>query len=178
VISLMKKLPYASDCVEEDHIIARTRFADYTSEEDLREGRRPYPYQYRDGCPDIDPWLLPLALPSRDGYNIMLDTTLGVIRAYSTEGFPPQNTIEWRRHGEVPDDERYYGTSWTEYRRAPLVPAARYLSEVIYAYRSLSRLPLIHADSSDHAYKRNFHPGTEWLTNKVTKIIQFQHSPY
>jgi hypothetical protein len=172
-ISLMTKLPYVGaeeNWKDQEHIVSCTRLADYTCEEDLREGRRPYPYQYRDGCPDIDPWLLPLALPYRYGYTIMLDTTLGVIRAYSAENFPPRNTIEWRRHGEVPDDELELDrASWTEYRRAPLVPAARYLSEVIYAYRSLSRLPLIHADYSDHAHKRYVHPGTEWLVNEVTK---------
>ncbi|KAJ7688391.1 hypothetical protein B0H17DRAFT_1068437 [Mycena rosella] len=63
-ISLMQKLPYMGPEANRDNdkrIIPRTRFADYTLEEDLKEGRHPYPYKYLDGCPDLDPWMIPLA---------------------------------------------------------------------------------------------------------------------
>ncbi|KAJ7139477.1 hypothetical protein C8R44DRAFT_764580 [Mycena epipterygia] len=98
-VSLMRQLPYLTWKANRDtEIIARTRFADYTREDDLKEGRHPTPYQYLDGCPDLDPWLLPLVLPNNGGWNIMLDTNLGIIRAYNNDASPPQNTIEWRRH--------------------------------------------------------------------------------
>ncbi|KAJ7630422.1 hypothetical protein FB45DRAFT_915447 [Roridomyces roridus] len=144
-IDLMKRLPFiVHEANDFDHtyIIGRTRCADYTDEGDLEEGRHPYPYQYLDGCPKLDPWLLPLMLPTRDGFQVILDTKLGVVRAFSSES---------GRHGDVPDDE----LEWTDYRRAPLVRAADYFSEVIYAYRSLSRLPVIHADLNDPLEKRH-----------------------
>ncbi|KAJ6511366.1 hypothetical protein C8R47DRAFT_1314354 [Mycena vitilis] len=157
VVSLMLRLPYFNGDINRNPriygIIGRTAYADYTCEYDLKEGRRPYPYQYLDGCPDIDPWLLPVMLPNRDGWNIMFDTRLGVVRAYSTSTSLPSNTVEWRRHGEV-SDENFDTAVWTEYRRAPLVPAARYFSELIFAYRSLSRLPVIMGDYNDPAAKR------------------------
>ncbi|KAJ7924406.1 hypothetical protein B0H13DRAFT_1978302 [Mycena leptocephala] len=165
-ISLMNRLPYLTSRVNEhdSEIVSRTRFADYTREEDLREGRSPYPYQYMDGCPPIDPWLLPLMLPNRDGWHVMLDTNLGVVRAYSTERTPPQNTVEWRRHGKVSDAE-FDQATWTEYRRAPLVPAAHYFSELIYAYRSLSRLPVILPERNDPKETRYpIYPA--WLANQ------------
>jgi SPX domain protein involved in polyphosphate accumulation len=119
-----------------------------------------------DGCPPIDPWLLPLMLPNRDGWHVMLDTNLGVVRAYSTERTPPQNTVEWRRHGKVTDAERDQAT-WTEYRRAPLVPAVHYFSEFIYAYRSLSRLPVILPERNDPKETRYpIYPA--WLANQVS----------
>ncbi|KAJ7610265.1 hypothetical protein DFH06DRAFT_1485610 [Mycena polygramma] len=146
VVSLMLRLPYFDGNVFGNPdicwLIECTYFADYTCQRDLKAGRRPYPYHGRNGCPDIDPWLLPIMLPDRDGWNIMLDTRLGVVRACCTDSLrtlPPYNAAEWRRHGE---DE----LGWTDYRRAPLVPAARYFSELIYAYRSLSRLPAIDPD--------------------------------
>ncbi|KAJ7474012.1 hypothetical protein FB451DRAFT_1466466 [Mycena latifolia] len=154
------KLPYAgpeATRYEDTPLIPRTKLADYTREDDLREGRRPYPYLCYPDCPDLDPWLLPLALPGRDGWNDILDTRLGAVRAYETDGFPPEDTIEFRRHGEVPDsDAERERATWTEYRRAPLVPAAGYLSEVIYAYRSLARLPVIEADHSAHAEEKTY----------------------
>ncbi|KAJ6605359.1 hypothetical protein DFH09DRAFT_1353822 [Mycena vulgaris] len=169
VISLMQKLPYVNGeayWYGEAYIIPRTRLADYTLEADLREGRHPYPYQYLDGCPDLDPWLLPLALPNRDGWNVMLDTNLGSIRAYNTEGQPPQDTVEWKRHGEVADGE-LDRAMWTDYRRAPLVPAVQYLSEVIYAYRSLARLPLIDANRSDPACALDYPPNyPDWIVRE------------
>ncbi|KAJ6508940.1 hypothetical protein C8R45DRAFT_969365 [Mycena sanguinolenta] len=156
-ILLMHQLPYLTpDAIgndEEGRIVARTRFADYTLESDLREGRRPYPYMYHDKDPDLDPWLLPLMLPDRDGSHVILDTRLGVVRAYGTERGPPRDTVEWRRHGKVSDAEQDQAM-WTEYRRATLVPAARYFSEVIHAYRSLSRLPIIHPDRNDPKEER------------------------
>ncbi|KAJ7474030.1 hypothetical protein FB451DRAFT_283755 [Mycena latifolia] len=169
-ISLMQKLPYVrseSGRGEDGYLIARTQLANYTHEDDLREGRHPYPYQYLPGCPDLDPWLLPLALPNRDGWNIMFDTRLGVVRANCTERSPPKDTVEWRRHGEIPDGD-WDRATWTEYRRTPLVPAPRYLSEVIYAYRSLARLPLINADRSDPRQKlEDYHPSyPKWLLNQ------------
>ncbi|KAJ7771960.1 hypothetical protein DFH07DRAFT_997690 [Mycena maculata] len=165
VISLMKRLPYLTWKANRDdsrHIVGRTPWADYTSNEDIAEGRHPYPYQYIDGCPDLDPWLLPLMLPERDGWNVLLDTNLGAIRAYSTERSPPRNTVEWRRHGDVPDAEE----AWTEYRRAPLVPAARYFSELVDAYRSLSRLPVITVDHNDPKEEpRPSYPA--WLAKQI-----------
>ncbi|KAF7343481.1 SWIM-type domain-containing protein [Mycena venus] len=151
-VSIMRQLPYVSSNIngwydDKYEIVARTRIADYTNDHHLKEGRRPYPYEYLDGCPDLDPWLLPLMLPKRYGWHVMLDTNLGAIRAYDSEG-PPCETVEWRRHGEVPQDG-WVKARWTEYRRAALVPAARYFEEVIYAYRSLSRLPVIKADYND-----------------------------
>ncbi|KAJ6569530.1 hypothetical protein B0H19DRAFT_697702 [Mycena capillaripes] len=168
VIALMQRLPYVSpqynDGDEKYAIVSRTRFADYTRDEDLREGRHPYPYQYLDGCPEIDPWLLPLMLPNRDGWHVMLDTNLGVVRAYCTERFPPQDTVEWRRHGEVSDAGRDQAT-WTEYRRAPLVPAVRYFSDLIYAYTSLSRLPIMSPDRNDPKEDRY-----RWLTEQEREM--------
>ncbi|KAJ6588448.1 hypothetical protein B0H19DRAFT_1226267 [Mycena capillaripes] len=165
-ISLMHRLPYLIWKVNDSDtcpIVDRTAFADYTSEYDLKEGRRPYPYRHLEGCPDIDAWLLPLTLPSRDGWNVMLDTRLGAIRAYSTYNSPSQNTVEWKRHA-VPNEE-WDRAVWTEYRRAPLVPAARYFSELIYAYRSLSRLPVIRANLND-PYKQP-PPSHSWRSNQV-----------
>ncbi|KAJ7037918.1 hypothetical protein C8F04DRAFT_1232242 [Mycena alexandri] len=152
-VALMHRLPYltwSANQSQHDSVLPRSRFADYTREEDLKEGRRGYPYKYFERCPDYDAWLLPIVLPGRDGWHVMLDTELGSVRAYSTESSPPRDTVEWRRHGEVgtgrEDEER---ASWTEYRRATLVPAAHYFEEVIYAYRSLSRLPIIGADNNN-----------------------------
>ncbi|KAF7346221.1 hypothetical protein MSAN_01849000 [Mycena sanguinolenta] len=153
-ISIMHQLPYLTpEAIGNNDVVARTRFADYTLESHLREGRRPYPYMYYDGCPDLDPWLLPLMLPGRDGSHVILDTRLGVIRAYDTERGPQRGTVEWQRHGKVLDAERDE-VMWTEYRRATLVPAARYLSEIIYAYRSLSRLPIIDPVRNDPTEER------------------------
>ncbi|KAJ6481704.1 hypothetical protein C8R45DRAFT_310191 [Mycena sanguinolenta] len=151
-VSLMHRLPYPSRKVnngDDAHsIFSDTRIADYTDEKHLREGRRPYPYKYVDGCPDIDPWLLPMALPKRYGWHVMLDTNLGVIRAYGDS--VPSDTVEWRRHSGGPEDaDKWEEVQKTEYRRAPLVPAVRYYSEFIYAYSSLSRLPVIRASNSD-----------------------------
>ncbi|KAJ7652032.1 hypothetical protein DFH06DRAFT_1206612 [Mycena polygramma] len=160
-ISLMQRLPYVSPELynnEKYHILARTRYADYTREKDLQEGRRPYPYQYIDGCPDIDPWLLPLMLPNRDGSHVMLDTRLGVVRAYCTESSPPWNTVESRRYGEESDPAM-------DYRRTPLVPALRYFSEIIYAYTSLSRLPITNPDHNDPNETR-YPTNPSWLSNQ------------
>ncbi|KAJ7473999.1 hypothetical protein FB451DRAFT_1367044 [Mycena latifolia] len=175
VISLMQKLPYVgpeANRYEDTPLISRTKLADYTREDDLREGRRPYPYRCYPDCPDLDPWLLPLALPGRDGWNVILDTRLGAVRAYETDGFPPEDTIEFRRHGEVPDgDAERERATWTEYRRAPLVPAARYLSEVIYAYRSLARLPVIAAERSAHAEKYTYPQNYPmWIIQEVRTV--------
>ncbi|KAF8210277.1 hypothetical protein K438DRAFT_147349 [Mycena galopus ATCC 62051] len=173
-ISIMQQLPYLTSDINrvEYAIVARTRFADYTLERHQREGRRPYPYMYLDRCPDIDAWLLPFMLPSRDGWHVMLDTRLGVVRAYTTEGGPNKNTVEWLRHGKVADAEQAGAwrdeeeqASWTEYRRTPLVPAARYFSEIIDAYRSLSRLPIINPDHNDP--KEEHHSSyPAWLANQ------------
>ncbi|KAJ7356657.1 hypothetical protein DFH08DRAFT_849648, partial [Mycena albidolilacea] len=169
-ISLMRRLPYLArkfnDGIPQHEILPGTRFADYTCEEDLGEGRRPNPYPYIDGCPDIDPWLLPFMLSDRDGWNIMLDTQLGVVRAYSTWARMQEDTVEWRRHGHVPDSEfeRDEATK-TEYRRAPLVPAAHYFSELIYAYRSLKELPVISADRSEPHRERHALSYSEWALN-------------
>jgi hypothetical protein len=170
VISLMRRLPYVHSAERgwtETLIVDRTPLANYTREDSLREGRHPYPYEYLNGGTDLDPWLLPLVLPNRDGWNILLDTELGVIRAYSTGGYVPQDTVEWRRYGKVPDDDE---TAWTDYRRAPLVPAARYLSEVIHAYRSLSRLPVIDVEYNDPMDNRHYPSKYEWIEIKVSSL--------
>ncbi|KAF8208300.1 hypothetical protein K438DRAFT_1755000 [Mycena galopus ATCC 62051] len=151
-ISVMLRLPYVSiDNPWHDRkyeICSDSRLVDYTADDLLKEARRPYPYKYFDGCPDLDPWMLPILLAGRYGRHVMLDTNLGVIRAYGD--YVSEETVEWRRHGEVLDtDEGREQASWTEYRRAPLVPAARYFSELIHAYHSLSRLPVIEAEYSD-----------------------------
>ncbi|KAF7366537.1 SWIM-type domain-containing protein [Mycena sanguinolenta] len=152
-VSLMHRLPYPSPNIngwndDAYYIFSDTQIADYTSEEHLKEGRRPYPYEYIDGCPDIDPWLLPMVLPKRYGWHVMLDTNLGVVRAYGD--WVPSDTVEWRRYSDgAEDDDNWEETQKTEYRRAPLVPAVRYYSEFIYAYSSLSRLPVISASNSD-----------------------------
>ncbi|KAJ7498134.1 hypothetical protein B0H11DRAFT_833178 [Mycena galericulata] len=172
-ISLMQRLPYLApgpNYDEESYIIGRTRCADYTSDDDVREGRRPYPYQYLLGCPDLDPWLLPFMLPERDGWHVMLDTRLGVVRAYNCERSPRDDTVESRRHGfdlDTADTE----SEWTEYRRAPLVPAAHYFSELIYAYRSLSRLPVMDADRNDPRETR-YRTSPAWRVNQEKEEMQ------
>ncbi|KAF7366549.1 SWIM-type domain-containing protein [Mycena sanguinolenta] len=111
-MSLMHRLPYPSPNINgwNDNV-----------EEHLREGRSPYPYEY------IDPWLLPMVLPKRYGWHVMLDTNLGVVRAYGD--WVPSDTVEWRRYsGGAEDDDNWEETQKTEYRRAPLVPAVRYYS--------------------------------------------------
>ncbi|KAJ6588445.1 hypothetical protein B0H19DRAFT_1248105 [Mycena capillaripes] len=158
-ISLMHRLPYLSRKVNNDGdtfaLVYRAGFADYTLEYHLKEGRRPYPYYES----DIDPWLLPIMLAGREGWNIMLDTRLGAIRAYCTYMNPPSDTVEWKRHA-VPNEKWEEAVS-KEYRRAPLVPAARYFLELIYAYRSLSRLPVINADLNDPKQEARSNEGRE-----------------
>lgn len=175
-IALMLRLPYVDSEANQDEegsIIDRTRFADYTLEEDLTEGRRPYPFRYLDGCPDLDPWMLPLVLPRTSGWHIMLDTHLGVVRAYGTDRSPPQHAVEWRRHGEVTNDgDERDRITWTEYRRAPLVHAAQYFLEIIDAYRSLARVPLIDARLSDPMQKREYRSGyPSWIVNEVRTAL-------
>ncbi|KAJ7768249.1 hypothetical protein B0H16DRAFT_1519145 [Mycena metata] len=163
-ISLMKRLPYLSSEVNQRHspILGRSVLADYTRDADLKEGRRPYPYMYNEDGPDLDPWLVPWMLPGRDGSHVILDTTLGAVRAYCVDGFRmPEDTVEWQRHGTVPWEE----AALTEYRRAPFVPAARYFTELIYAYRSLARLPLIDPDCSDPSQEL-YAAQIGWLANK------------
>ncbi|KAJ7691306.1 hypothetical protein B0H17DRAFT_1201161 [Mycena rosella] len=157
VISLMQKLPYVgTEGNRAGCIIPCTSFAGYTLDEDLIEGRCPYPYHKYDSCPDLDSWMLPLALPNFEGWNIILDTRLGVIRAYSTERSRAQkHTVEWRRHGEVLYTE-WDRVRWTEYRRARLVPAAQYLSEVIYAYRSLAKVAGMWMDTTAREYREDW----------------------
>lgn len=63
--------------------------------------------------------------------------------------------------------------TWTEYRRAPLVPAAHYLSELIYAYRSLSRIPIINPDYNDPKEERRPIVGRYgWITQRVSRVCQ------
>jgi len=135
---------------ERGQIVSRSHFADYTRDDDLKEGRRGWPYMWMDGSSDYDPWLLPIVISDREGTHVMLDTVLGTVRAYSTGGGPTNDAVEWRRHGEVgPTEEEKNQAEWTEYRRTPLVHAAHYFSEVIFAYRSLLRLPIVDPDRSD-----------------------------
>ncbi|KAJ6588455.1 hypothetical protein B0H19DRAFT_1248115 [Mycena capillaripes] len=168
-IALMHRLPYLNLKINRDRdtyaIADRTSLADYTWENHLKEGRRPYPHP--DGCTDIDNWLLPLTIPGRDGWNVMLDTRLGAIRAYCTWNSPPSETVESRRHDELSFDDALQKGVWTEYRRAPLVPAARYFKDLIYAYRSLSRLPVIkpdHNDPNEEHYRPLSYP--RWIANQ------------
>jgi hypothetical protein len=114
-------------------------------------------------------------LPRRDGWNVMLDTQLGVVRAYSTGGWLREDSVEWRRHGDVPDSqfERNEAIK-TEYRRAPLVRAAHYFSELIYAYRSLKRLPIIDAHRSEPYREGHPPPYSQWaFKNLVGNMYQF-----
>ncbi|KAJ7795681.1 hypothetical protein B0H14DRAFT_3888053 [Mycena olivaceomarginata] len=147
-ISLMRRLPVFGQKIQHRHttheILPRTRFADYTAKKTLERAAV-------------------LAHTHRDGWNIMLDTQLGVVRAYSTEARMQEGIVEWRRHGHVPDSEfeRDEATK-TEYRRAPLVPAAHYFSELIYAYRSLKRLPVISADRSEPHREGHASSYSEW----------------
>ncbi|KAF8211600.1 hypothetical protein K438DRAFT_1928916 [Mycena galopus ATCC 62051] len=168
-IALMRRLPYLDRKFNSNRyeIIARTQFADYTREKCLREGRHPYPYRYIPDCPEIDPWLLPLVLPNRDGWHVMLDTRMGSIRAYCTQGLL-RDTVEWRRYGDSPGEE----TEWTEYRGATLVPAARYFSELIYAYRSLLRVPIMNPDESDPKEDRYRYNNDIWLASEEREIQQ------
>ncbi|KAJ7474002.1 hypothetical protein FB451DRAFT_1398009 [Mycena latifolia] len=114
----------------------------------------------------------------RDGRNIILDTRLGAVCAYGTDGFSPEDTIEFRRYGEVSDsDAERECATWTKYSRAPLVPAVRYLSEVIYAYRSLVRLPMIEAKRSAHAEEPTYPrtPGTTpWGSYEMCRVEKQQ----
>ncbi|KAJ7785682.1 hypothetical protein B0H16DRAFT_1487654 [Mycena metata] len=161
-IALMHRLPYLNWTENHDDsrlIVARSHFADYTKDRDLKEGRRGWPYEYMDGCPDYDPWMLPIVISGREGTHVMLDTVLGTVRAWSTERGLPEDAVEWRRHGEVGrSDEEQIRAQWTEYRRTPLVPAAHYFSEVIFAYRSLLRLPFVDPDRNDPKDEHQYHP--------------------
>ncbi|KAK7063800.1 SWIM-type domain-containing protein [Favolaschia claudopus] len=154
VISVMHKLPYPNPSIntwhdDEHAIFDETRLADYTQESYLREGRLPPPYMYIDDCPPIDAWLLPLVIPKRYGWHCMLDTKIGVIRAYSVDSVS-EWTTEWVRHGRVEfGSEKWEHASRTEYRRATIIPAARYFEELIYAYYSLARLPLVRGNAND-----------------------------
>ncbi|KAJ7784671.1 hypothetical protein B0H16DRAFT_306551 [Mycena metata] len=160
-IALMQRLPYVNWKENGDdrrQIVARSHFADYTRDDDLKEGRRGLTYTWIDGGLDYDPWLLTILISGREGTHVMLDTALGTIRAYNSEPGPPQYTVEWRRHGEVgTTEEEQNRTLCTEYRRAPLVPAAHYFSEVLFAYRSLLRLPIIDPDRSDPKEERQYY---------------------
>ncbi|KAJ7620979.1 hypothetical protein FB45DRAFT_132224 [Roridomyces roridus] len=167
-VHLMQQLPYFNKSVNgsrEEGIVARTRFADYTSDRDLREGRRPYPYQFYPQSGDLDPWLLPLVLPGRDGWHVIIDTKLGVVRSYDYEGLRHRQSVEWRRHGPLVDDEEQYAS---EASRAPLVRAAHFFSQLIVAYRSLSRLPVIGADHNDPWMKERHGSGSpNWFAIEI-----------
>ncbi|KAJ7081702.1 hypothetical protein C8R43DRAFT_1052695 [Mycena crocata] len=118
------RLPYMAPPARIPYIVDRTPFADYRDEWHLKEGRRPYPYQY-----------------------LM--------------------TAEFRRQGVVADfDEWEMCGRWTEYRRAPLVPAAVYFSEIIDAYRSLKRLPMVEPYLSD---PNEPHPAPEEVSESATE---------
>nr|GAT53550.1 predicted protein [Mycena chlorophos] len=155
VIELMQRLPYLRRTVARDearHVLARTHLADYTVEEDLRESRRRHTYA-RGDVPPLEPWILPLTLAGRDGWHLMLDTKIGAVRAFSTDGYGvnPDN-VEYVRHPYIaPEDD---DVAWTQYKRVPAVPAADYFRQLTSAYRSLERLPLVDADDNDpHTYR-------------------------
>ncbi|KAJ7620991.1 hypothetical protein FB45DRAFT_870764 [Roridomyces roridus] len=149
-ISLMEQLPYLNLDVNRDNdgcILDRTRFADYTFDEDIRQGRLPYPYDCFPSCTPFDPWMLPLMFAGRDGWLVILDTKLGVVRAYDWQGPRDAECVEWLRNGPraAPDTD----ADATEYRRAPLVSADKYFSDLIEAYRTLARLPIIEPNHND-----------------------------
>ncbi|MCJ1431000.1 hypothetical protein MMC27_000350 [Xylographa pallens] len=148
VLELMQKLPYLTRRLERhnNYIIPETRWANYRQEKDLREGRRPM-VPHGDTHPNLDPWILPLAFPGWYGVVIYLDTHIGAIRSYTPYGGPPEDLVEWLRHGEYEEKDR---GEWThEYRRAPLITAREYLQTCICAYASLQRLPVIEAEDND-----------------------------
>ncbi|KAJ7165818.1 hypothetical protein C8R46DRAFT_1192361 [Mycena filopes] len=176
-IALMLRLPYldwhenGDDC---RLIVARSHFADYTRDDHLKDGRRGWPYQWLEGCSDYDPWLLPIVISGREGTHVALDTELGTIRAWSTERSPPQDAVESRRHGEIgPTEEDRLRAQWTKYRRTPLVPAAHYLSEVIFAYKSLLRLPFVDPDTNDPTEDRQYHSSyPSWMITEAKEEYQ------
>ncbi|KAJ7071578.1 hypothetical protein C8F01DRAFT_441112 [Mycena amicta] len=166
VVALMQKLPYLRPNVarnENKYLLGRTSFANYTGEHDLREGRRPYPYTYIDGCGDLDPWLLPLMLPWREGWHLILDTKIGVVRAFACDGFYNPENIEFFRHDDPPEDPD--NLSW---RRVSIVPAAQYFTTLIQAYRSLERLPIINPDRNDPKETR-YHRWKDWYAEQDKK---------
>ncbi|GAB7349782.1 hypothetical protein MBLNU459_g0501t1 [Dothideomycetes sp. NU459] len=158
------ELGYDAAAVE---LMQNTTFADYRNEGDMREGRRPYPYYWLDGCPDMDAWMLPPTKPSRDGYLIILDTRLGVIRAYNTTSGTPHRTVESRRCPEYDEHNFNKAMEWHDYRWAPLVPAAEYWRTMCDAYSSLERLPIMDPDCNDPEYKQPASP-----MSKQTKETQ------
>lgn len=136
-IDLMRKLPCVKDKFDNLHrlIFEDSHFCDYTDDRELKAARKHVGYdQYEK---QIESWILPLVAPSaRDGWSVVLDTRLGVIRAYAPMDDPPKMSIEYRRHGKDTDSEGLpFGPLM--YQRAPLVPAARYLRTLIECYRSL-----------------------------------------
>ncbi|KAF7306380.1 SWIM-type domain-containing protein [Mycena indigotica] len=171
VVQLMQKLPYLKWTVAHDekkYILGRTAFVNYTNEEDLKEGRRPYPYCYMDNAVDLDPWLLPLMLPWRDGWLVLLDTRLGAIRAFAPDSFYRPEMVEFLRHGPRPTDPDQDPHSW---RRVPTVPVMHYFNTLIRVYRSLERLPIINPDRNDPAETRYIPPHQDsWLSQKEWKL--------
>ncbi|KAF7306383.1 SWIM-type domain-containing protein [Mycena indigotica] len=145
VVQLMQKLPYLKWTVGHDEkkcILFRTSFVNYTKNEDLEKGRQPYPGY------ELDPWLLPLLVPGRYGWLVMLDTELGVVRAFEPHGFYRPDLIEFKRHGLPPEDPDQDPHPW---RRVPTVPASQYFNTLIEVYRSLERLPIIDPGMNDPA---------------------------
>ncbi|KAF7306393.1 Protein kinase domain-containing protein [Mycena indigotica] len=121
----------------------------YVREHDLNEGRRPYPQAHADDGIDLDPGLLPLMLPWRHGWLVLLDTRLGLVRAFLPDDAPEKyalDNVQLVRYGPQPDDPSFTRRLW---RRVPGIPATQYFQALIGAYRSLVRLPILHPDRSD-----------------------------
>ncbi|KAF7306372.1 hypothetical protein MIND_00428400 [Mycena indigotica] len=165
VLEIMQKLPYVRKMVarqERKLILARSYLADYTDESDLRESRRTHIYA-ADNSPLLDPWVLPLIFSGRDGSSVMLDTKLGVVRVVVNDGFyMDDDIVEYLRHGHL-DQSNIEKAHEEKYRRVPTVPAAHYFKELIFAYHSLSRLPIIEPDKSDpHFMPQQYHQSLTW----------------
>ena len=78
----------------------------------------------------------------------------------------PKQSIEYRRHGTQDGGEDVP----LEYHRAPLVPAAKYLSTLIECYRSLDRVPLMDAYHSDPEFSKDKHPDSlNWYFENVSE---------
>ncbi|KAH6668724.1 hypothetical protein B0J14DRAFT_599162 [Halenospora varia] len=143
VIDLMEKLPYLDKAAQRNkRIFSDTDFLDYRNEQDLRNGRCP---AFTDV--PVESHVLPLVRPGNwHGRMMLLDTKLGVIRAYNIDG--PPTTIEWLRVGndpsELPVPDRPF-----DYYLAPCILAAEFLGNLIECYRSLDRVPIISMYGSD-----------------------------
>ncbi|KAF4638059.1 hypothetical protein G7Y89_g19 [Cudoniella acicularis] len=146
VIDLMEKLPYLdwpATCIS--RVIPESDFADYRNSWDLQQARKMFfPI---DDWSMIESHMLPLVKPSTwYGRMIVLDTKLGVIRAYACDG--PPIAIEWLRPGNEPTKTPIPEPP-LDYYLAPCIPAAQFLRNMIDCYHSLDRVPFVDHWESD-----------------------------